>query len=143
MRRRLGLLFAAAAVASGAILGACSTPQHDHPLSPESTREVSRASTARGIVTALAAGGYAVPHPLDTTGQICPRLGCLQSIVCDTLRVTSFPTSSLATRATLPGVDARVDRFVVRFAPPMPEAQKAKYWHEIRELVAANDAAGP
>ena len=76
-------------------------------------------------------------HPLDTTQQVCPRLGCLQSIVCDTLRITAFPTAALARRSVHLGVDSQAGRFVVRFAPPVTEADKAHYWACIRKIVAA------
>jgi hypothetical protein len=105
-------------------------------LVSQSAPALSVASTARGVVGALADAGFAVSHPLDTTKQVCPRLGCLQSIVCDTLRVTAFPTAALARRSAIPGIDSQTGRFVVRFAPPIGEADKARYWNRIRKIVA-------
>jgi hypothetical protein len=117
----------------------CSTGVQGSATSREIAPASVHASTARGVIDALDAEGLAVQHPLDTTEQVCPRLGCLQSIVCDTLRVTAFPTSALARRSVRLGVDSQAGRFVVRFAPPVTEADKAHYWDRIRRIVATKD----
>jgi hypothetical protein len=117
-------------------IAGCSTAVQGAARSPDTALAAVHASTAREVVDALRAEGLAVRHPLDTTRQVCPRLGCLQSIVCDTLSVSAFPTAALARRSMLPGVDSQTGRFVVRFAPPISEADKAHYWDRIRRIVA-------
>jgi hypothetical protein len=93
------------------------------------------ALTARGVVDALAGEGFAVPNPLDTTAQECPAAGCDQSIVTDTLRVKSFPTTAAAqTYAEDSGLQ-QVQTIVVRFAPPVPKADRDRYWAQIQALV--------
>lgn len=126
----------AGVLAASLTVGACSNASQRNAIQTNATPPTASASTARGLVDALADSGFNVPNPLDTTRQICPRLGCLQSVVCDTLRVSSFRTASLARRSAVPGVDAQVGIFVVRFAPPMTEIQKAGYWRRIRQLIA-------
>ncbi|RDH76378.1 hypothetical protein DVS77_21745 [Mycolicibacterium moriokaense] len=130
---------AAALAALGLSATACSHGVQATAMDPHAAPAAIQVSTARSLIDALAKSGFEVPHPLDTTKQVCQRLGCLQSIVCDTLRITSFPTSALARRSALPGVDSQMDRFVVRFAPPMTENERARYWHRIRELIAEGE----
>ncbi|BBZ28549.1 hypothetical protein MMAD_28440 [Mycolicibacterium madagascariense] len=91
--------------------------------------------TARDVVDALDRDGLAVPHPLDTTAQECPAAGCVQSIVTDTLRVKSFPSTAAArTYAQQNGLD-QVQTIVVRFAPPVPKADQDRYWAQIQAMV--------
>ncbi|HKV22890.1 MAG TPA: hypothetical protein VJR50_27955 [Mycobacterium sp.] len=125
-----------ALAAASLTVGGCSSAR-DSGLAITPQPAAADASTALGVIDALDRAGFAVPNPLDTTKQVCPRLGCLQSIVSDTVRISSFPTSAQAHRSMLPGADSQVGRFVVRFAPPMSEERKAQYWSKIRTMVGA------
>ena len=61
--------------------------------------------------------------------------GCDQSIVTDTLRVKSFPTTGRAEiYAKDRGLD-QVETVVVSFAPPIPQAERDRYWAQIQKLV--------
>lgn len=106
------------------------------PHSTESTRAGEMlAPTAREIVEELGSLGFAVLNPLDTTAQECPRAGCDQSIVTDTLRVKSFPTTG---KAQIYAADRRLDQvetIVVSFAPPVSQVERDRYWAQIEKLV--------
>lgn len=94
-----------------------------------------QARTARGVVDELARLGFQVPNPQDTTAQECPAAGCDQSIVTDTLRVKSFPTTGRAEiYAKDRGLD-QVETVVVSFAPPIPQAERDRYWAQIEKIV--------
>lgn len=59
----------------------------------------------------------------------------MQSIVTDTLRVKSFPSTAAArTYAQQNGLD-QVQTIVVRFAPPVPKADQDRYWAQIQAMV--------
>ena len=93
------------------------------------------APTARRIVDELATAGFEVPKPRDTTAQECPCAGCNQSIVTDTLRVKSFPSTGLAeTYAADRGLH-QIATIVVSFAPPLTPADQDRYWAEVQKLV--------
>jgi hypothetical protein len=94
-----------------------------------------RALTALGVVHRLTGAGLSAPNPLDTTAHDCPAIGCDQSIVTDTLRVKSFPTTAQAERYALPRGLYQVETVVVAFAPPLSEAERARYRAEIQKLV--------
>lgn len=93
------------------------------------------ALTARGVLAALNEKGLAARNPVDTTAQECPDAGCDQSVVTDTLRVKSFPTTARAeTYAANHGL-FQVETIVVAFAPPVPEAERARYRAQIQALM--------
>ena len=106
------------------------------PLAADATRggELD-ALTAGGVVEALDDRGFAVPKPLDTTAQECPAAGCDQSIVTDTLRVKSFPTTAGAQKYAGDHGLRQVQTIVVAFAPPIPPAEQDLYWAQIQVLV--------
>jgi hypothetical protein len=86
---------------------------------------------ARAVVTALALRGFLVPNPLDVTDQICPAAGCDQSLVTDTLRVTSFSTPNAATRYAQEHGLRHLHNVVVAFPPVMATNDQDKYWSAI------------
>jgi hypothetical protein len=93
------------------------------------------ALTARGLVNALNRTGFAAPKPVDTTAQECPDAGCDQSIVTDTLRVKSFSTTARAQKYASEHGLYQVETVVVVFAPPLPQAEQARYWAQIQSLM--------
>lgn len=93
------------------------------------------ALTAQGIVDQLTKLGFEAPNPVDTTAQECPAVGCDQSIVTDTLRVKSFPSTGKAEiYARERGFD-QVQTVVVSFAPPVSQPDQDRYWAQIEQLV--------
>ena len=74
--------------------GFAGSPPAARALGQEGTASL----TARAVIQGLARSGLLVPNPLDVTAQICPSNGCDQSIVTDTVRVTSFPSPEAAKR---------------------------------------------
>lgn len=94
-----------------------------------------RALTALAVVHELTRAGFPAANPLDTTAQDCPAIGCTQSIVTDTLRVKSFPTTAQAQRYAVPRALYQVETVVVAFAPPLSERERARYQAEIQKLM--------
>lgn len=86
------------------------------------------------LVDSLAASGLTVPNPLDTTALECRTVGCAQSVVTDTLRITSFPTIAQAEGFATPRGLYQSGRFVVAFAPPLTEADRVPYRMAIQRL---------
>ena len=137
--------FSSLCLTAGVLLMGCSS-QPAAPTGSESPGAPPRATaptrggemqalTARGIVDELTRMGFAVPNPLDTTAQECPAAGCDQSIVTDTLRVKSFPSTGKAEiYARDRGLD-QVETIVVSFAPPVSQAEQDRYWAQIQKLV--------
>ena len=94
-----------------------------------------QALTARGVVDALDKAGFLVPHPQDATSYDCATAGCDQSIVTDTVRVKSFPTTGRAEiYAADHGLD-QVETIVVAFAPQITQAEHDRYWTQIQKLM--------
>jgi len=85
----------------------------------------------RAVVQALARGGFPVPNPLDVTAQICPSNGCDQSIITDTLRVTSFPSPEAANRYAHQRGLRQTANLVVAFPPVMSTTEQDEYWSAI------------
>lgn len=90
--------------------------------------------SARAVVQGLAQNGFLVPNPLDVTAQICPANGCDQSIVTDTLRVTSFRSPDAAKRYAHERGLRRSDNIVVAFPPVMPATEQDTYWSAILRI---------
>ena len=146
----MSLLFRVIAVtlATVSLLGGCasrlpgypapatSSPTAPSPLAAGATSggELD-ALTARGVVDALSRRGFAVPNPLDTTAQECPAAGCDESVVTDTLRVKSFPTTAAAQKYAAANGLRQVQTIVVAFAPPIPPAEQDLYWAQVEVLV--------
>lgn len=115
---------------------ASSSPGAPSPLASTMTRDGEfGALSARGVVDALSKTGFAVPKPVDTTAQECPDAGCDQSVVTDTLRVKSFPTTARAQGFALDHGLRQVETVVVEFAPPLTQADQDRYWAQIQALV--------
>lgn len=93
------------------------------------------ALTAAGVIDAITKAGLPAPNPLDTTAQDCPRIGCMQSIVTDTVAVKSFETAGQAARFALPRGLFQVATVVVSFAPVLTEAERARYQAQLPMLV--------
>jgi len=93
------------------------------------------ALTARGVVVALNEKGFPASNPVDTTAQECPEAGCDQSIVTDTVRVKSFPTTARAETYAADHGLFQVETVVVAFAPPLPEDEQARYRAQIQSLM--------
>lgn len=140
----------AAWVLAGCLLCSCSSklpgylaPASSSPAVPSPSPLVSTmtrdgelgALSARGVVDALSKTGFAVPKPVDTTAQECPDAGCDQSVVTDTLRVKSFPTTARAQGFALDHGLRQVETVVVEFAPPLTRADQDRYWAQIQALV--------
>jgi hypothetical protein len=87
--------------------------------------------SARQVVAALALRGFLVPNLLDITDQICPAAGCDQSLVADTLRVTSFPTPNAATRYAQEHKLRHLHNVVVALPPVMVSSEQDRYWSAI------------
>lgn len=92
------------------------------------------AGTARGLADALEDAGLAVPNAVDTTTQECRSVDCTQSIVTDTLRIKSFPTTTLAQRYASSRGLPRAGAVVISFAPPLTDADRYRYRTEIQRL---------
>lgn len=93
-------------------------------------------ASARAVVQALRQSGLLVPNPMDVTAQMCPSSGCDQSIVTDTIRVTSFPSTDAARRYAA-GHGLHCSRNVVAAFPPVLSiAQQDEYWSAIAGLFA-------
>lgn len=86
------------------------------------------------LIASLAASGLAAPNALDTT-QECLDIGCAQSVVTDTVRITSFPTAAQAEGFAAPRGLYREGKLVVSFAPPLTEADRVPYRQAIQRLI--------
>ncbi len=75
-----------------------------------------------------------MPNPLDATALECRAVGCAQSVVTDTLRITSFPTTAQAQGFATPRGLYQTGKFVVAFAPPLTEAERVPYRMAIQRL---------
>jgi hypothetical protein len=144
--RRAG---SACLAASVVLVTACSKPTPDAPQSSSSagpppskpvgasalTGGESHTLTAAGVIDAITKAGLPAPNPLDTTAQDCPRIGCAQSIVTDTLAVKSFETTGQAKRFAVPRGLFQVATVVVSFAPVLMESERDRYRTQIPLLV--------
>jgi hypothetical protein len=144
--RRAG---SACLTASVVLVTACSKPIPDppessQPVGPPPSKSVgasalnggeAHASTAAGIIDAITKVGLPAPNPLDTTAQDCPRIGCTQSIVTDTVAVKSFETTGQAQRFAVPRDLFQVATVVVSFAPVLTEAERARYQAQLPMLL--------
>lgn len=90
--------------------------------------------SALAVVKALARSGFLVPNPLDVTTQICRSNGCDQSIVTDTLRVTSFPSPEAAKLYAHQHGLRHSENVVVAFPPVMATTEQDKYWSAIVKM---------
>ena len=90
--------------------------------------------SARTVVAALALRGFFVPNLLDITDQICPAAGCIQSVVSDTMRVTSFSSPSAATHYAQERGLRHWHNIVVAFPPVMSASEQDRYWSAIVEI---------
>jgi hypothetical protein len=109
-RGRWGRVGSGCVAATVVLIAACSKPTADAPESSSSAGPPPSKSagasalnggelhplTAAGVIDAITKAGLPAPNPLDTTAQDCPRSGCTQSIVTDTLAVKSFETTGQA-----------------------------------------------
>ncbi len=93
------------------------------------------ALTALGLVDAIAGAGLAAPNPRDETTQDCGDIGCVQSIVTDTVSVKSFATTGRAELYAMPNGLYQQETIVVSFAPNVPEAEQTRYLTEIQKFV--------
>ena len=93
-----------------------------------------RPMSAHAVVQALTRSGLLAPNPLDTTAEDCPHSGCTQSIITDTLRVTSFPAPADAARYAKERGLRSSGNIVVTFAPPLTPADRSRYWSAIVRL---------
>jgi hypothetical protein len=91
--------------------------------------------TAKGLIDALNQAGFAAPNPVNATVQDCPTIGCVQSVVTDTLRARSFATTGQAEIFAKDRDLFQVTTIVVTFAPPMTPAEQDRYRAEIQKLV--------
>jgi PBP1b-binding outer membrane lipoprotein LpoB len=91
--------------------------------------------TAKGLVDALNQAGFAAPNLVNVTAQDCPAIGCVQSVVTDTLRAKSFATTGQAEIYAKDHDLFQVTTIVVTFAPPMTPADQDRYRAEIQKLV--------
>ena len=133
------LLFAAAcstAVPDSRRPSPATTPQSYASTNGLATRDGElEALTARGLIDALVTAGFAAPNPLNTSAQECATAGCTQSIVTDTLRIKSFPTTAQAEQYAIPRGLYQVETIAISFAPPVTDAERKRYEREISELV--------
>ena len=131
------------------VVGACAggaphSPAGESSVTPSSRGALPAARTlgqqqkvsmsARAVVSALSHSGMLVPNPLDITAQLCPATGCDQSVVTDTLRVTSFPTPEAAQRYARQHRLRRSGNIVVAFPPVLKAADRDKYWSAVVEM---------
>lgn len=94
------------------------------------------------LVDSLAASGLTVPNAVDTTALECQTVGCAQSVVTDTLRVTSFPTAAQAEDFAARRGLYLSGKFVVAFAPPLTEDERVRYRMAIQRLSTDLQATG-
>ena len=105
-------------------------PPAAHALSEHENGAVS----AGAVVQALRQRGLLVPNPMDITAQMCPANRCDQSIVTDTVRVTSFPSSEAARHYADEHRLHCSHNVVAAFPPVLSIAQQDKYWSAIAGL---------
>jgi hypothetical protein len=127
------------------LMSACSS----HPIAPANTTSAAAVPagalpdrqgemaelTAKGLVDALNEAGFAAPNPVNATAQDCPAIGCVQSVVTDTLRARSFATTGQAEIYARDHDLFQVTTIVVTFAPPMTPADQDRYQAEIKKLL--------
>jgi hypothetical protein len=144
-----GRVGSACLAATVVLVTACSKPMPDapessRPVGPPPSKSVGasalnggelHALTAAGVIDAITKAGLPAPNPLDTTAQDCPRIGCTQSIVTDTVAVKSFDTTGQAARFAVPRGLFQVATVVVSFAPVLTEAERARYRAQLPMLV--------
>lgn len=91
--------------------------------------------TALGVVDAITHAGLPAPNPRDATAQDCGDIGCVQSIVTDTVSVKSFATTGKAEQYSVPNGLYQAETIVVSFAPTVPQSEQDRYQMEIQKLV--------
>jgi hypothetical protein len=130
------VLMSACASQPAAPAGTTSAPAAAVPAGALPDRQGEMAElTAKGLVDALNQAGFAAPNPVNATAQDCPAIGCVQSVVTDTLRARSFATTGQAEIYARDHDLFQVTTIVVTFAPPMTPADQDRYQAEIKKLV--------
>jgi hypothetical protein len=109
------------------------TSPGDAPVRPIGQRDDGSLS-ARGVVAALALRGFLVPNLLDVTDQVCPTAGCEQSLVSDTVRVTSFSSPRAATGYAQRRGLRHWHNIVIAFPPVMAASERKKYWSAVESI---------
>lgn len=114
----------------GGLAVAASTPAR------ADAQSLSRAQrpTPASLIRALAHSGLAVPSPADVTST-CRPVGCIQSIVTDTVQLTSFPTPDTARAyANAHGLRS-TSNIVATFPSGLSEADRGRYWAAIADML--------
>jgi len=92
------------------------------------------ASAPNIIVDKLAQQGLSVPNPMDVT-SLCQTQGCVQSVVTDTLRITSFSTPDAATSFAEQRNLHHYKNIVVAFPSVLSQKAIDVYWTAIKAML--------
>lgn len=135
----IAMLFAAgcadADIAHGAIPAFASSSSSRAPSEVRPPgRDGKGSPSAQTVVAALALRGFMVPNPLEITDQVCPAEGCNQSVVSDTMRVTSFSSPNAARHYAQERGLRHWHNIAVAFPPVMSATEQDRYWSAIVEI---------
>jgi hypothetical protein len=144
------LLLVLASLAAGcAGSGAAGSPSSPPPPTdtPPAARPLSRSDpgsvSAWAVIRSVGQRGLPVPHPLDVTDQVCQARPCLQSIITDTVQVTSFRTADAAETYARQHDSRAVDTIVVTFSPVLEPAEREALWSAVSAAVPAPPHGAP
>ncbi|ORV14929.1 hypothetical protein AWB94_04260 [Mycolicibacterium canariasense] len=135
-------------LALAATAAACSSHPQAGPASAHSSAPPSGStaiqqlgSPAQGQVPAWAVihflGRHGLPtdHPLDVTDQACQDRQCQQSVITDTVQVTSFATAAAAQSYARRHSARATANIVVTFSPVLSTIEREQLWSAVTEAV--------
>lgn len=135
-------------LALAAVTGACSGHQQAGPASASSSAPLSGStavqqlgSPTQGPVSAwavihfLGRHGQPTAHPLDVTDQTCHDRQCQQSVITDTVQVTSFATAAAAQSYARRHSVRTAANIVVTFSPVLSTIEREQLWSTVTEAV--------
>jgi hypothetical protein len=139
VRRREADVLRCVAVAAliVSVLAACG-PRQATPNNRPENPVLLNTTSAKQVVDAMKKAGLPVVSAHETTEQVCPKLGCLQAVDTDSVKVLKFPTTGSAQKYIgAIGNSYQVQDLVLVFDSAVTPDMKGDY-----EKVAEREAAG-
>lgn len=114
-----------------------SSPVPAPPASAPAVQQLGRSAqvSAWSVIGFLRGRGLPVPHPLDVTDQACRDGQCRQSVITDTIQVTSFASASAARDHAHQNGSRAESNIVVTFAPVLNPTERQQLWSAVKEAV--------
>jgi hypothetical protein len=119
----------------GAMSSSASAPTTTAPAVQQLGHVAQKQISPWTIIGFLRGRGLPAPNALDVTDQACHNPQCRQSVITDTVQVTSFASASAARAYAHPRGLRVVDDIVVTFAPVLNPTEREQLWSAVTEAV--------